>query len=488
MSPFFRLICLLIAFSASTCNQSLHFDRSQFIKEGEIAPTVDLSYYQSVQSRPNQDPALAFAVAISGWGLRASNFAVGVMMGLEKISTGGYQDALDQIDYLSTVSGGSFAGGAYIAALYQHNFFDRKEPFSFATYVERDIKHDLSIPYTGTLLKTQLNPKIWFSSFLDAGDFLEKGIDDNILGFKRMKGHNNAHSIKLGDLFINVNEPNTPVLYPMFFSNSSIVGTKQIFPFSPDILERYAIEGYTHRKKYLVEKKDPFEMPLSVGIKASSSFPVLIPNSTLESKYNPSRPFLHIMDGTLSDNLGYHTAFEVLKQDLSPQKVLLIIDPDTSENLYTFSSKKRHLGALKSYNSLITSKLNIKSLKENIINEGQLFGITPIFVGFHTLIRGLPLPALPEKINLYEERKRLIFLLENRSREAVLTVSDLHVLYEILVNIDPRLSIHPEEQQLLLLAGELIAELVEDQIMEAFGEPLRQKRVDINGKILENSY
>ena len=47
--------------------------------------SVDLSYYKPVQERPGQDANIVFAVAASGGGYRAANFATGVLLGLEEL-------------------------------------------------------------------------------------------------------------------------------------------------------------------------------------------------------------------------------------------------------------------------------------------------------------------------------------------------------------------------------------------------------------------
>ena len=83
-------------------------------------PVLDLGNYRPVQERADgQNADLAVAAAISGGGHRAANFAIGVMLALEnfEIEGTGY-DLLREIDYFSTVCGGGFAAGAYIASLH----------------------------------------------------------------------------------------------------------------------------------------------------------------------------------------------------------------------------------------------------------------------------------------------------------------------------------------------------------------------------------
>ena len=141
----FFLILGILQFTS--CHRHIKPDRSQFLKDGERVPTVDLSYYKSVQQRLDQDSTLAVAMAISGGGNRAANFGIGVMLGLEEILLGNGQNALNQVDYLSTVSGGGFAGGAYINALYTHYKNERKQAFQLKDYLKSDIEPALTYSY-----------------------------------------------------------------------------------------------------------------------------------------------------------------------------------------------------------------------------------------------------------------------------------------------------------------------------------------------------
>ena len=462
------VLCSLMLFLNFSCSNYLQLDRTHFVKDGESVPTVDLSYYQSVQKRPNQDSSLAVAVAISGGGSRASNFAIGIMMGLEEIRVREEEDVLDQIDYLSTVSGGGFAGGAYISSLYEHRFFNRTTPYSLKEYVDRQIQKDLSISYAGFLVRGFFNPRVWFS-VLDYGDLLEQNIDNHVLGYNRMKGEGESRSILLGDLFVPKTAVDQEVLYPMHFTNSSTMSTMAIFPFSPDILDRYGVEGYTHRMKTIPKGKGPYDIPLSVGIKASGSFPVLVPNSTLKSNYSEDRPFLHIMDGAMTDNQGYYTAVQILAQDPSSKKVLLLIDADASGNIYTFSEKQGNIGAFTSFFSLAASGLYARrsTIRRDLETIGERLGIKPIFMGFFTIIEGVPLPEnIPQKINLKDERKRLIEVLKIQGEGTNLSNLDRHILYELLINIGTKYTIKPDEQELLFLAGRLITRIVKEDLVK----------------------
>ena len=162
--------------------------------------------------------------------------------------------------------------------------------------------------------------------------------------------------------------------------------TKWHFPFTPDILAEYKICGYSHRmKKYFYDAKefDIYEMPLSVGIKASGSFPALISNTTLRSSYHPKRRFLHVIDGAMTDNFGFNTALNLLRQDQkASKKVLLVIDADNAGNAPTFDKKQNARLSFKVYGRLASSGLEARrlSLLSDLDEIGKKIGFALLYL------------------------------------------------------------------------------------------------------------
>ena len=466
---FFGLPLLLILFFTS-CGRHIHTDRSHYLKDGEDIPVVDLAHYRSVQERPGQRPDVAVAMSISGGGSRAANFAVGVMLGLEELKLDQEQDMLDQVDYISTVSGGGFAGGSYIAALYNHAWANTQAPFSLADHLKPEIEKNLTYSYTGALIRGNLNLLSYFSE-LDDGDALEWAVDNQVLGYRKrkrdaVKGQANR-SILLGDLFIPANDTTREVAMPMLFTNSSVLSTMTIFPFSPDILERYYINGYSHRMKVVKEEfLDPYSVPLAVGIKASGSFPVLISNTTLSSYYHSKRKYLHLIDGALTDNSGYYTASQLLKQEQAPKKIILIVDAEAYGNRYTYTRKKGAYFSLRVYGRLAASGLEARKaiLKKEVLEDAARFNFTPFFFSFSSLVEGnTAIP--PEKINHKKEYERLTALMEENLEQ--LTEKDLQILYELVVQIGTKYTMTEKEQRLLFLTGRKLVSMRKSEILEA---------------------
>lgn len=153
---------------------------------------------------------------------------------------------------------------------------------------------------------------------IDRGDFLEERLDRHLLG-RRL-----GRSFTLGDVFA---PRGTTPRVPYWIANATAFENGAIFPFTPDVLETYGIKSYWHRvRPRNLPDGSTGNMPLSVGLKASASFPVAIPPTTLKSGVDPAHPNLHLMDGGVSDNLGVITAARLLRQDPAPRKIMILID------------------------------------------------------------------------------------------------------------------------------------------------------------------
>ncbi len=474
IKTYFYLIFVVVF--AGSCANVIYPDRSQFQKDGEPVPTVTLNKYKSVQERPEQNEKVAVALSISGGGSRAANLGVGIMLGLEQLKLSNTRNALQEIDYISTVSGGGFAGGSYIGALYNHYYYNRSIEFKLSDYWKTNIQEHLAHSYVSDLVKANFHPWYWFT-FIDDGDALEKAIDDHVLFYKYRNSKNKKlpkderkknRSITLGDLFIDKDSINKKVIFPMMVANGSTLDKMAIFPFAPDVMEDYQIAGYSHRLKNIKNKNkmNPYELPLAVGIKASGSFPVLISNTTLMSHYHPERKYLHVIDGAMTDNLGYETAMDILKQDDAVKsKVLFIVDADNAGMRPTFSKKQNAAFSMKVYGRLASSGLDARrnTLTKELLSVGKETGIVPIYFSFNVLIEGNE-AVPPPSIDVDEQAPRMIAKMKEDMD--ALTPLDMQVLYELVTNVGTKYTIEDYEQELLILTGQKIVRMKQDEIIK----------------------
>ncbi len=77
------------------------------------------------------NPVNTIGMAFSGGGIRSSTFNLGVLQAMEAAKY------LSHIDYLTTVSGGSYIGAWYVSHLLPHSEEDRKDRYGIACRFKR---------------------------------------------------------------------------------------------------------------------------------------------------------------------------------------------------------------------------------------------------------------------------------------------------------------------------------------------------------------
>lgn len=298
--------------------------------------SIDLSTYKSEETRPGQRSDIAVAVAVSGGGYRAANFAAGVLMGLEQLRSPDLKgNMLQEVDYFSSVSGGGFAVGYYLTNLYNyemkyaHN--PKAAPFSFTNLMEKVIKSDSgpAIMSRNPLAKDYAD-LLFFGN--DRGLLLENDLNKSILMTPN-------GGLTLGDIFVPKGS-SRQVMLPYWTTNTTIYQNSAMFPIAPDTIKRYKVRGYWHdHHQYQLQGSfddpnyaDPF--PVSVGMTASASVPFVFPTTTLTSQAcaNNKHCYLQLLDGGLSDNMGIFSALGFLYDDPAKTKILIIIDAANNSN------------------------------------------------------------------------------------------------------------------------------------------------------------
>lgn len=288
-------------------------------------PQVDLSQYQSVQSpigRPHQRPDIAIAVAASGGGYRAANLTAGVLMGMEQITDPHLKgNLLDEVDYFSTVSGGGLGVGYYMASLYNYLHTYGNSPFnpefSFVNTIKSmPVNNPLDHDYSADLFAGKNN-----------GALTENDLSQAVL----QKA--NGGTLTLGDIFVPRTGSPADVKLPYWIMNATVYQNAAVFPFTPDVLAAYRVRSYPYRMAThtiagnVNDKRYAYDVPAAVGLLASASYPMALPPVTLGSDgclHNPC--YLQLFDGGLADNLGIYSALDLLAQDKSKIKILIVID------------------------------------------------------------------------------------------------------------------------------------------------------------------
>ena len=452
-------LLLILSLSLTACAT-----RSSKVELGDAwpatEPMVNLDTYESVQRRPGQRSDIALAVAISGGGMRAGNFAAGVLKALESIQVpgpgGSRSNLLREVDYFSTVSGGGMAAGSYMTHLLEYrrqhpedasaagfSFAEREKPTSSGG--GRYWRNALAQNYQSSLVGSFFNPLMMTN--LDRGDILEGRLDENILGL------HDGKSLTLRDIFV-PKGGGTPQV-PYWIANGTAYENGAIFPFTPDILTAYHINGYKHRLRNRT-LKDPYDLPLSVGLKTSASFPVAIPASTLKSSRDPKNPRLYLLDGGVADNLGIITALRLLRQDKAARKLLIVID---AYNGHTEPFSKE--GALPGmiHTALRTTSISLDSSHQRVRNllgvVGAQTSVQYAVIDFHQAVRkqeeaDATEPAATDSIFpiLGAEQSA------SKTNDTDMSPQSVQAVFTQALGVGTWFKIQPDKQEVLLKAGQ----------------------------------
>lgn len=268
--------------------------------------TPQMAEQTTAQMEGNRSPEITVLLGFSGGGTRASAFAYGVLKELSETNITLNQKShtlLSEVDIISSVSGGSFTAAYY--GLHGDKIFDDFE--------ERFLRKDVE----AILFEKMFNPVNWFKLMSQeygrsdlAAEYYDKDLFD-------------------GATLSALDNPQTPLI----IMNSTDLATGDRFPFE--------------RTAYDLICADYNAYPLARAVAASSAVPVILSPITLENyagscDYQPpawqaqalkspvmseskiealkfqeymdvkKRPWLHLVDGGISDNLGLRAYYDAL--------------------------------------------------------------------------------------------------------------------------------------------------------------------------------
>lgn len=275
--------------------------------------------------KPLDDDHRLVGLAVSGGGMRATAFTLGVLAELGKIPVGN-NTALQAIDFISSNSGGSWAVAAYLA--------DR------ATVAQPTYDLDARSRVIGDRFDALSKGKVlcWANRFIP--------IVTRDKTFAEIYGSNG----------------NSGTL-PRVFFNASLMPAQMPFVFTDPFIDQYAVTRFEGACDGVTfdASRGLAQMPFGFAAATSGSVPTFT-HSWAETKLcsaatsKPSfcfdrlrgghRDHLHLSDGGLYDNLGYKTAFEVARATAAqrPQlhRAMIFIDSADDEAYQTVSQADRH--------------------------------------------------------------------------------------------------------------------------------------------------
>ena len=269
-------------------------------------PTLQL------QKRQNNDPHTLFILAFSGGGTRAAAFSYGVLEELrrtEVVVDGQRRRLVDEVDIISGVSGGAFTALAY--ALYGERLFSE--------YEQRFLKRDVQ----GALLARAANPFYWpkyiggsagrselAAEYYDEilfegatfGDLLDKqtpfaiATGTDVSTGSRLAFFQNEFDLLCSDL-------NTVRLSRAAATSSAV----------PVVLSAVTYNNYggTCGYQYPAWVREAAKVQGSTRL-AGRSMQRYREMQALQN--SQERPFIHLVDGGVADNLGVRPALEMLEE------------------------------------------------------------------------------------------------------------------------------------------------------------------------------
>jgi len=296
---------LLLAGCASRpINQPLdHIDRSSGYRGNVVVP-----------KRPNNDPATLFLLTFSGGGTRAASLSYGVLEELRRVeftsASGQTRRLIDEVDAISGVSGGSFTALSY--ALYGDRLFGE--------YEQRFLKRNVQ----GALERQSfLNPFNWFRMM--SGSFGRSEIAENYYDeilfenatFNDLLGKNGPLAIATGtdittgarfSFYQDDFDLICSDLGPVHLARAAATSSAVPLVLSPVTLNNYGgscnyqYPGWADDFLALDQHQRPVGRVLQ-RYKSMEDF-----------RDSANRPYIHLVDGGVSDNIGVRGILDALEE------------------------------------------------------------------------------------------------------------------------------------------------------------------------------
>lgn len=278
-------------------------------------------------------------LAFSGGGTRAAAFSFGLLEGLRAVTYqppgGPSRRLLDDVDVISSVSGGSFTAAYY--ALFGEEAFDR---FGRA-FLYRDIQ--------GELLRRALAPWNWprlaspdFSRIDLATELYDEEVFDRATFATLVaRGRKPYVILNATDMTLGARFEFTQDQFDLLCSDLSgvavarAVAASSAFPIllSPLTLHNYAAEGCGYRQPlWLANALRPGNPPRRAA---------LAQDLWSYQARAGERPFVHLLDGGLSDNIGLRGPYVALSGQDSPWSVYSRINAGTIRRVLVITANAK---------------------------------------------------------------------------------------------------------------------------------------------------
>ena len=386
---------------------------------------TEAGYYLRNHRRTDNSDEIILLMAFSGGGTRAASFSYGLLEALRDTTyerNGQTRRLLDEVDVISSVSGGGFTSADY--ALYGDGIFEIFEP----AFLHRNVQ--------GTLVRKALNPLNWpalWSSTYSISDIAAEYYDDILFKgatFNDLRTNNTPHIIINTTDVSNGNRLSfNQEVFDIIASDvgsyriSRAVAASSAVPglLSPITLNNYAGQYPITPPKWLQRSYNNREED-AVRIQAARM-----------ALYNDSTnsPYIHLVDGSASDNLGLRCYLDVSsiiqanprllsqlgKQDAIKKVVLISVNsfvhPKTGWDSRDSPPKSKEVGKAAGYrtmeryseDTLVETRRLIRNMKARLEGEEEirLYQIELDFMKVKDPSRMRSLLSLPTSFSLHKD-------------------------------------------------------------------------------------
>lgn len=282
---------LIVALAASCAHYPVNPPSHEFNKETGYR-------FDALSKAPENTDSLFVCLTFSGGGTRAAALAYGVMHELRQtqiVLDGVSKNLLEEVDCISSVSGGSFAS-AYYGLFRDRLFEDFREEF-----LDRNIQ--------GALFRKVFNPFNWFR--LASPYFGRIDLAADVYERTIFRGMTFSHLQENGRPFVIINATNlgtgrrfdfTQVPFDAMgsdlenYSVARAVAASSAFPF---LLSAISLKNYPTAPNY--ETPGWYQGALAPEDWTSRRYDAA---RNLSDYLNKTNRFVHLMDGGLADNIG----------------------------------------------------------------------------------------------------------------------------------------------------------------------------------------
>ena len=327
---------------------------------------------KNVRDAERSDDILFF-VTFSGGGTRAAAFSYGVLeeLAVRKISINGRKRRLlDEVDTISSVSGGSFTAGYY--GLFGERIFEDFEP----RFLKKNVQGEL-------VSRTFFNPVNWvrlFSPSFDRSDLAAEYYDKYIFeggtfgDIAARKGP--MVIINATDMTYGIRVGFTQDMFDAICSDVSRFSVARAVAASsavPIVLTPITVRNYAGSCNYRMP--GPIERVFKESQISERQF--YLANNIAPYLDSKKKPFLHLLDGGVADNLGLRAILDriIYRGDFwktikgthheNLHKVIfIVVNAETQPDSFwdRVESPPAFAAMLESYSSIAIERYNVETL------------------------------------------------------------------------------------------------------------------------------